>query len=1702
MRILVSNSGQLADDAANTSGNDHAQLFSTGANAAGYTLTQVVVNSEDAAGDDFDVEVCEEDGTANEFPSTTAGDCTPLTAPASFAAGNLHFPHAGLALSANTNYVVVIKQIGTGSVELNSTTSGGEDTSLGLSDWSIKNKFYWKSGSTWMLKSGSDEALRIIVRGYANTVVTTDATLSALSVSGATLSPAFAAATTTYSATVANTVTQVTITETTSEPTATVEYLDGSDATRTDADTMTADLQVNLSVGSNIVKVKVTAPDTTTTETYTVNVLRAAVPATCSVASMTNRIWTGNLTVGTRMVSALTFYGWHSGGLYPGASLTDVDFTFAADMYVITTTELVEMALSIEFTSTGAGDIATQATRDTLTLHVGSDSFNLGAGLLGSNQRTITWTGTSLSWAASDSVCLALTVEGPEVSSVALTSAPGSDNTYAISDTVEATVTFDEAVDITSGPQITLSVGTEDEAADCAAATNTTTMACSYTVVAGDEASSGVGIKANTLTLNGGTIYATGSTTISANLDHSAVAIDADHKVDGIRPTLVTTAPDAPKTSTDGTQVILTFSEDISAVSVSDIGVTAASNSGYAQGATVSRSGRTVTLTLLSPSLTIQAGWAVTVELSADAVADAPGNGNLALAATTVTNAVGSTTAPDVTVSKTAVTVTEQDATGDTYTVVLETQPTANVTITVAGHANTAVTAAPTSLAFTSGTWSTAQMVRVTAGNDANVVNETVTLTHSAASTDTGYSGITIAGVTVTVDDNDTAPVTGVMIDPGNGQLVVQWTAVDNATGYEVQWKSGGQSYHSTRQAAVTGTTTNATITGLTNGTVYTVRVRATRTGANEGPYSAEVMATPVEPTGPGVTVSTMSVRVTEQDATGATYTVVLDTQPMVDVTITVGGFDNTDVTASPASLPFTTMNWDTARTVTVTANNDANTANETVTLTHSAMSTDPGYSGITIADVEVTVEDNDRDDSDTSTTPGTRTPPPPPNTPPVVAIPLVAQEATAGDAFTYVVPAFTDADDDPLTYAAALSDGGRLPAWLTFDPATRTFTGRPGPGDAGTVRVTVMVSDGTATISHEFTLIVTVPNTPPEVATPLADQDAPVDVPFTYGIPADAFTDADGDPLTYGAATNNNGGLPGWLTFDPATRTFTGTPAASDSGTVRVTVTANDGTATVSDEFALRVLVVASSTLRAWTSRFGRTVATHVTDAVGERLRAAPGQDSHVTVGGYRLPLGRQAAGTAGPDATEPETVMDPETTTKPKTPMARLTSLLTGLVGRALGLGPAPPQGGDRPAPRVDQPEPDPRLGQTHTLSLPTVRLRDVLLGSSFRLNLGDDDAAPGHLRLTAWGRVAGTQFTGRDGALTLDGDVLTGTLGVDSEWDRWLAGVAVSHSLGGGAFTGDGAGDLDRSTLTSLHPYLRYAVNERVEVWSVLGYGWGDLTLEPGTGGTLETDTTLLMGSVGGRGILLSALDNAGYQLATRTDAMLTRTTSGAVAGLAATDAEAHRLRVVLEGSRPVTWPEGQSVTPSVELGLRHDWGDAETGFGVELGGRVRYADPTIGLTVEGAVRGLLAHEDRDYEEWGASGSLRIDPGADGQGLSLTLAPTWGATTSGVDGLWSRQTTAGLAPQGTRQTPTGRVNAEIGYGLAAPFGTGLLTPYAGTTLSDGQDRTYRVGTRLRVTGGWATGLELNLEGTRQEPAGQQPVNQGLRLQATWRF
>ena len=315
-----------------------------------------------------------------------------------------------------------------------------------------------------------------------------------------------------------------------------------------------------------------------------------------------------------------------------------------------------------------------------------------------------------------------------------------------------------------------------------------------------------------------------------------------------------------------------------------------------------------------------------------------------------------------VTLSKSTLTVTEQDTTGDTYTVVLNSEPTADVVVTVAGHAGTDVTVTSTPLTFTTVNWSTAQVVTVTAADDADTADDTVTLTHTAASTDSNYNAVA-ADVTVTVEDNDTAQVTGVTVDPAaTMHLLVGWTRVSNATGYQIQWKSGGEGYSISRQVDIISNpnTSSVLISGFTNGTEYTMRVRAVRSGANNGPWSDDAMGTPEVPTALGVTLSKTALTVTEEDATGDSYTVVLDSEPTADVVVTVAGHGGTDVTATSTPLTFTTVNWSTAQVVTVTAADDADTTDDTVVLTHSAASTDSDYDGIAIDGVTVTVEDND----------------------------------------------------------------------------------------------------------------------------------------------------------------------------------------------------------------------------------------------------------------------------------------------------------------------------------------------------------------------------------------------------------------------------------------------------------------------------------------------------------------------------------------------------------------------------------------------------------------------------------------------------------------------------------------------------------------------------------------------------------------------
>ena len=276
---------------------------------------------------------------------------------------------------------------------------------------------------------------------------------------------------------------------------------------------------------------------------------------------------------------------------------------------------------------------------------------------------------------------------------------------------------------------------------------------------------------------------------------------------------------------------------------------------------------------------------------------------------------------------------------------------------------------------------------------------------------------------------------------------------------------------------------------------------------------------------------------------------------------------------------------------------------------------------------------------------------------------------------------------------------------------------------------------------------------------------------------------------------------------------------------------------------------------------------------------------------------------------------------------------------------------------------------------------------------------------------------------------------------------------------------------------------------------GLGTGDMTIvQQANTATNQperitrSDLSLRMAAVGGRGTLMQAGETGGMDLALRADAFLVQTESEAVSGEVSTKADASRMRLILEGSRAFQTGNGV-LTPGLELGLRHDGGDAETGTGIELGGRISYVNPDTGLSLEANVRALVAHEDSSYEEWGASGALRLVPGARGRGLSFSLAPTYGAPSSGVEQLWSARDAGGLGSGGGTFDPESRIEGEIGYGLPA-FGDRYTgTPNLGFGLSDGGSREYRLGWRLARANGSSSGsfdsFALSLDATRSEPA-----------------
>ena len=469
------------------------------------------------------------------------------------------------------------------------------------------------------------------------------------------------------------------------------------------------------------------------------------------------------------------------------------------------------------------------------------------------------------------------------------------------------------------------------------------------------------------------------------------------------------------------------------------------------------------------------------------------------------------------------------------------------------------------------------------------------------------------------------------------------------------------------------------------------------------------------------------------------------------------------------------------------------------------------------------------------------------------------------------------------------------------------------------------------------------------------------------------------------------------------------------------------------------------SALTRAWHARFGRTVTGQVLDAVEERL-ASPWQ-----AGGRAM------------------------------------------LAGHALTPGSS---------------------GSASDVVSRTVTERELLTGTSFAL-AGEADAGG---RVELWGRGAYGRFDGREEEpvqaatstrIELDGEVAAGLVGAD--WASgsgtvaggWSAGLAVGHARGGGNYdsSSSGKGAVEAS-VTGLYPYAGVALTDWLTAWAAGGYGLGAVTVKEQS---LTADLTLAMGAAGLRGeVVRPPADGSGLSLAVTGDGRITHTSSaeaGTTNGnLAALDADTWLARAGVEGAwRFALGAVGAWLTPSIEAGARLDGGDAEHGFGADLGGGLAFSDLASGLSADLKARVLVVHEALGFREWGAAAALAYDPWpATERGLALEVRQSWGAaSTGGMDALLGRETVAGLAGAGFE--PASRLEGEIGYGVALFGGRVTGTPNLGVGLSDDGARDYRIGWRLSSAAPGASGFEVSLDATRREPANAAAAQHGVMLQGT---
>ena len=995
------------------------------------------------------------------------------------------------------------------------------------------------------------------------------------------------------------------------------------------------------------------------------------------------------------------------------------------------------------------------------------------------------------------------------------------------------------------------------------------------------------------------------------------------------------------------------------------------------------------------------------------------------------------------------------------YEVVLNSAPTGEVTITLSPPDNEDVSVSPTTLTFTALNWNTPQPVSVTTTEDTDDVDDTATITHTVAGADYGDNNVTAESVMVTVSE---------MVLP----------TVTIATGASPVTEGTAAAFTLTRDDTTNGLTVNLTVTQ--NGEVFS----APAPSSGSVSFDAGVATAPFSVATDDDTIDegegTVTVEVAPDSAAPATYvlgtpataTVTVednDASPVVTLllsdsmiaeadgvsevraTLSNPSAEDTQVTVSiPAEvtgavllggdpvllIPAGATTSDNA--VTLTSVDNPIEASEDLPVTVSG--TAENALGVTQPEpVTLTILDDDD------------------NTAPMVSITNVPPTSNAP--FTVTITF------DEVVNGFIVEDVTAVNATLSsFIESTTT------PGRVWTVLVTP-TADGVVTLNVAANMAMDAAgngNTASSQVTStysVPTGSDPTPPPVSYSSPASLTV---GTPITITPTTEDTDiarwsatGLPAGLVIDELTGVISGTPTTVSAAPSQVSVTVTDR------------------------SGNSTTVRLNFPAVTAQATRTAQ-QEAEVVLKEVVLPnLVQQLT------AETTEVITSRLNTIASGSPLGAPPSLsLEDVVADTVAFF----------------------HGEREHLKNGSLEWRQVLSGREFVWPLSSLDLAQGEegvstqehpfSTLAIWGGGNYSSYRNIIENTDVDGNGFSAAIGMDLQPTHQLTtGLVLTTSRWGLDYATDAndandASDVNDATnasaegtygigITMIHPYVSWSATEQLSLWATIGHGRGEVEYNPEEGnGTIRTDS-LISWAGGVRFEVVPGMDpltgqGAPFGLAFKADGATSSflETSVQLARLAAEVSHAFAVENgLLTAALDLGWSIRSVADQDDRDGQQQAIAEKNHGGGAELAGNLnwRNADGRFSATLDTRVLLGGGH----HREWGIGGHLRLTPSRrNGEGLSLTLQPSFGITGTRLAELWSLSGDGDLAINNNQ--PGARLDAELAYGF--PLGDALLTPYTELAWEEAAS-TYGAGLRY----GLSPSLELDLKGTRRSNAEGNP-------------